>query len=327
LVDHDSTSIVVPCDVDLRLDRFVTDHLAGSDDERLQGLSRSRIQKLIEEGSLLVDGQKVRRSFKLRGGEWLTLTIPQPVPIDVAPEAMDLLVLHEDSDLIVLNKSPGIVVHPGAGITSGTLVNALLAHCSDLSGIGGALRPGIVHRLDRDTSGVIIMAKNDRAHEGLARQFADRKVVKLYDAFVLGVPKPAKDSIETLFGRHPKDRKRFSSRVKEGRHAITRYETVASAAGVSRLRIDLGTGRTHQIRVHLSDRGHPIIADKLYGGLKLRGVEPGAVYTAAKALQRQALHAAHLEFTHPVSGAELSFDAPLPDDLGDLARAMGEQIP
>jgi 23S rRNA pseudouridine1911/1915/1917 synthase len=305
----------------LRVDRFLTDYLAEQEDGAL-ALSRTRVQKLIERELVLVEGQPARAGNRLRGGEWLTVRLPEPEPIALIPEPMALTVIFEDRDVIAIAKPADLVVHPGAGRDTGTLVHGLLAHCRDLSGIGGALRPGIVHRLDRGTSGVIIAAKNDRAHEGLSRQFAERRVVKRYVAFVIGVPRPARDTIDTLYGRHPSDRKRFSSRVREGRRAITTYEVTRAAFGVARLAVLLGTGRTHQIRVHLADRGHPIAGDPLYGVAVLPRLVAPPVRAPVNALTRQALHAATLELAHPVSGAPLVLTAPLPPDLEAIDRAL-----
>jgi 23S rRNA pseudouridine1911/1915/1917 synthase len=314
--------IAVPAEAaGLRLDRFVTDYLAEQDDQTLV-LSRSRVQKLIAAEQLLLDGRAARSGVKLEGGEWLTVRVPEPETLDLVPEQMALEVLFEDSDVIAVNKPAGLVVHPGAGIDSGTLVHGLLAHCKDLSGIGGARRPGIVHRLDRGTSGVIIAAKNDRAHEGLSLAFAERRIAKRYAAFTIGVPKPERDTIDTPYGRHPTDRKRFSSRVESERRAVTSYEIVHAAGGLARLAVVLGTGRTHQIRVHLADRGHPLAGDVLYGVEQLPKIIVPPVRKVVEGLMRQALHAASLELAHPVSGAPLKLEAPLPPDLAALEEAM-----
>jgi 23S rRNA pseudouridine1911/1915/1917 synthase len=306
----------------LRVDRYLAGEAERLCDGPLAGMSRSRIKQLLEAAWVTVDGLGVRSSHKLRGGETITVRVPEPEPLDLEPEAIPLDVLFEDGDLIAVAKPAGLVVHPGAGRTRGTLVNALLAHCTDLSGIGGVQRPGIVHRLDKDTSGVIIAAKNDRAHEAIAAQFSRREVVKRYVAFVLGRPRPAAATLDTGFGRHPKHRKRFTSRTRGGKRAVTSYETVASGGGVSRLDVLLGTGRTHQIRVHLSEHGHAIVADPIYGGRQWKRITDRVVREVASRLGRQALHAARLELAHPTTGVALDLVAPLPDDLVQLDDAM-----
>lgn len=306
-----------------RLDRFLADHAETDDDSPIGGFSRSRIKKLIANADVLVNGAPGRPATRLRGTEQLTIHVPPPVPLEVVPEPMALDLLYEDEHLLAVNKPPGLVVHPGAGHARGTLVHGLLAHCQDLSGIGGALRPGIVHRLDRGTSGVMVVAKSDRAHEGLAAQFSQRQVVKRYCAFVIGVPTPASGRIDTFFGRHPTARKRFTGRLHSGRKAVTTYELRRAGGGLAELEIGLETGRTHQIRVHLSELGHPVVGDPLYGARRLTRVSGSAIREAVSALGRQALHAAHLELRHPIGGAALIFDAPLADDLTKLSELVG----
>jgi 23S rRNA pseudouridine1911/1915/1917 synthase len=283
-------------------------------------LSRSHWQKLIDEKHVLVNNKVVRASHRLLGGETLSMDLPAPQPMLLTPEPRSLDILFEDKHLLAINKPAGLVVHPGAGQQTGTLVHALLAHCQDLSGIGGVLRPGIVHRLDRDTSGVMVVAKHDQAHESLARQFAQREVTKIYTAFVYGTPKPAHAVIETLYGRHPKQRKRFSGRVLRGKRAVTAYDVIISAGGISELSILLGTGRTHQIRVHMSEAGHPLVGDKLYG--KSRRLLKGAIAEVVTGIHRQALHAARLDISHPITAARMSFVAPLAADLAILANSI-----
>ena len=347
-----SVTLLVPlAEAGVRLDRFVTAALAevatrgaeagrnagaglnadagGNADAGFgavpRGISRARLQALVAEGRVTIDGRPVERnSLVLCGGETIVISIPAPVPITLAPESMPLDILYEDGDLIALAKPAGLTVHPGAGRQTGTLASGLLAHCRDLSGIGGALRPGIVHRLDRGTSGVLVVAKHDRAHQGLAAQFASRTVTKRYVAFVLGTPVKKTATLDTLYGRHPTERKRFSSKVKSGKRAVTTYTVVASGGGITRLDVLLGTGRTHQIRVHLADLGHPVVGDATYGGTRLDRVRDKDVRAAALALGRQALHAAELEVVHPCTGARMHFVAPLPDDLARLWRAMQE---
>lgn len=314
-------TLQVPADAaGARLDRFLAD-LAAEPGSRLAGLTRARLQALIDEGRVRVDGAAAKSSRKLRGGERVEVSVPPPERLSVEPEAMPLVILHEDADLIVLDKPAGLAVHPGAGRKTGTLVSGLLAHCRDLSGIGGVLRPGIVHRLDRGTSGVLVVAKHDRAHLALAKQFSARQVDKRYAAFVLGTPTPRAAVIETAYGRHPTQRLRFSGKVARGKRALTRYEVVATGGGVARLAVKLETGRTHQIRVHLAERGYPVVGDPLYGGTRFGKLDE-RVRAAAEALGHQALHAAELSFTHPTTGVVMRFVAPLPGDLAALERAM-----
>ena len=286
--------------------------------------SRSRLQQWIRDGNILLDGQQSRPAQKIRGGELLTVMLPEPKPLGLEPEAIPLDVLYEDRDLIVVNKPPGMVVHPGAGHSSGTLVHGLLHHCQDLSGIGDVLRPGIVHRLDRGTSGAMVVAKTDRAHEGLTKQFAEREVHKRYLAVVYGSLEPARGIIETLYGRHPTDRKKYSSKVARGKKAVTSYGVVASNHGLSQVDVLLGTGRTHQIRVHLSDRGNPIVGDPMYGGRQYSRVKGEQLKELVLKLEYQALHARELGFTHPATGENLKFTAELPEVLDALVEKLVE---
>ncbi|MEK7703730.1 MAG: RluA family pseudouridine synthase [Myxococcota bacterium] len=314
---------VPPAAVGERLDRYLASLRSGDAPELSgAGLSRARWQQLIDQGDVLLDGRVVRAAYRLRGGEQLALRLPAPTPLGLVAEVMDLDVLYEDADLVVLNKPAGLSVHPGAGRACGTLVNALLAHCHDLSGIGGELRPGIVHRLDRGTSGAIVVAKNDAAHLGLSRQFARREVHKSYVAFVLGSPVPSSGTFDTFYGRHPTHRRRFTSRLKTGRRAVTHYRVRLVAGGVALLDVRLETGRTHQIRVHLSEHGHPIVGDPLYGGTRLERVQSPLLRDIASQISYQALHAARLEFLHPLSGERLVCEAPLPPALNALWEAM-----
>lgn len=306
-----------------RLDKYLVTRAAEAD-TAVSGLTRSRLQKLIEDGHVTVDGKAGRASLKLTGRERVMLTLPPPEPLEVEPESIALEVLHEDADVIVIVKPQDMVVHPGSGRRRGTLVNALLAHCRDLSGIGGVTRPGIVHRLDRGTSGVLVVAKNDRAHESLAGQFARREVEKRYTAFVLGTPVPATARISTFYGRHPTQRLRFTSKLTSGKKALTDYRVVRSAGGVSELDVTLGTGRTHQIRVHLSDKGHPVVGDALYGGRAYGRVTDPALRALCSALDHQALHARVLAFDQPTTGERLTLEAPLPADLAALTACLQE---
>ncbi len=293
-----------------RLDRFLVSVLGGR--------SRSQLQKLIADGHVTLSrggaqGPPVeaRRHVTVRAGDHVAVTLPSPAATALVPEAVELEILYEDADLVVLNKRAGMVVHPGAGHGSGTLVHALLHHVRDLSGIGGELRPGIVHRLDRGTSGVMVVAKNDAAHRELVRQFHDREVEKEYIALVWGVVQAGR-RIDAAIGRDPVYRQKMSARARHARHAVTRITRARHLPGVTLCQVAIQTGRTHQIRVHLSGIGHPVVGDSLYGGAR-RHV-PGDL-RAVQRLQRPFLHAARLMFHHPRDGRRMEFVAPLPDDL------------
>lgn len=291
-----------------RLDAF----LAATQAE----LTRSAVQRLIEQGMVRVDGKEVKSSHKLSAGETVTLAIPPPEPSAAAPEDMNLNIVFEDADVIVINKPAGLTVHPGAGISSGTLVNGLLGHCSDLSGIGGEIRPGIVHRIDKDTTGILVVAKNDAAHQGLSAQFSQHTVKRVYYALVFGSPKTDKGRIEGEIGRHPVDRKKMSGSARHGRHAVTHWKVLARYSGVTLLKLRLETGRTHQIRVHLSEAKHPLLGDSVYGGdARLGNIKDVKLRSLIKELGRQALHAKTLGFIHPSSGEYVEFDSDLPEDM------------
>jgi 23S rRNA pseudouridine1911/1915/1917 synthase len=286
-----------------RLDTFLT--------ALLPDRSRSQIQRLIKEGHVAGPVGDLRPSTAVRSGQVFTVDLPAPVAAAPLPEALPLHVLYEDPDVLVLDKPAGMVVHPGAGHSSGTLVNALLHHVDDLSGIGGELRPGIVHRLDRGTSGVMIVAKHDRAHQELSRQFQDREVEKEYIALVWGVVQAGR-RIEEPIGRDPSNRQKMSTRARRARTAVTRVTKAEHLKGVSLVHVAIATGRTHQIRVHLSSIGHPIVGDPLYGGVHRRVAHD---LHAVQRLERPFLHAARLSFTHPTDGRRLTFESPLPGDL------------
>lgn len=298
--------LVSPAQAGQRLDVF----LAGA-----SGLSRARIQRLLADGHVLVGGRPEKPRHRVSVGEAIQLRIPPATPLDLTPEAIPLDILYEDDDLIVLNKPPGMLVHPGAGRTSGTLVHALLAHCRTLPGIGGAERPGIVHRLDRDTSGVLVVAKTEAAHHFLSGQFKARLVKKRYLALVHGQVRHDSGRIEAAIGRREHDRKRMGVRERGGRQARTAYHVVRRLAGMTLLGLDLETGRTHQIRVHLSHIGHPVVGDRVYGGRRerSRSALPGP------RAPRQMLHAWRLGFRHPRTGDWCEFTAPIPEDLRRLA--------
>ncbi|MGY2052508.1 RluA family pseudouridine synthase [Methylobacterium sp. JK268] len=298
-------------------------------------LSRSRLQALIREGSVQLDGAEIRdASAKVGGGQRVAVAVPPARPAAPEAEARDLVIAYEDEDLIVIDKPPGLVVHPAPGHHSGTLVNALIAHCgTSLSGIGGVRRPGIVHRLDKDTSGLLVVAKNDLAHAGLTRQFADHgrdgALERAYLALVWGVPEPRAGTIDAALARSERNREKIAVvRAEQGRHAVTHYRTqdvLGTREPVGLVRCQLETGRTHQIRVHLAHRGHPLLGDRTYGAAfrtKAARLDPEA-RAALDALDRQALHAAVLGFLHPRTKQRLRFESALPPDLAHLVAALG----
>ena len=268
---------------------------------KLPDISRVTAQRLIKTGNVLKNGATVKASNRLVQGDLLTVTIPPPEPIDLEPDWLNLEFLYEDQDIVAVNKPAGISVHPSGNNRRGTLVNGLIAQISDLSEIGGIERPGIVHRLDKDTSGIILVAKNDYSHHHLGQQFKDRKLEKKYLALVSGLPRSTEGIIEGPIGRDPRNRKRMAI-VTDGKHARTRYKILGGTPHQSLLEVQLDTGRTHQIRVHMASIGHPIIGDRTYGG-------------KSSLVDRQFLHAHKISFTHPRKNRTLSFTAALPSDL------------
>jgi len=284
--------------------------------------SRSRLQSLIEAGAVLLEGKPARASSRLRAGQTVVVRIPAPRPAAPRPEDIPLKVVHEDDRLLVIEKPAGLVVHPGAGVAQGTLVNALLHHVRDLSGIGGELRPGIVHRLDKGTSGLMVVAKDDATHRDLVRQFAGRTVEKEYLAIVLGVPRPARGVVDSPIGRDPVNRKKMSLRARRARAARSDYEVAEVLDGAALVRVRIHTGRTHQVRVHLASLGHPVAGDALYGGRRAPASGRDTAREALRALSRPALHAARLAFDHPGTGERLAFESPLPPDLEELRQRL-----
>jgi 23S rRNA pseudouridine1911/1915/1917 synthase len=277
-----------------RLDRYLA--------ERLDGISRSRIQKLIEQGMVQVNQQVCDdKKVTIKPGDFLLVAIPDAQPISLVPEAMALEILYEDEHLLVINKPVGLVVHPSAGHESGTLVNALLSHCSNLSGINGSQRPGIVHRLDRDTSGALVVAKHDLSHQDLQRQIQAKTARREYLGIVNGAPKTSTGMVDAPIGRHPVDRKKMAV-VATGRAAVTHWSVQERLGNYTLVKFDLETGRTHQIRVHAAHMGHAIAGDPVYG-------------RSLKYIDRQALHAWRLTFQHPMTGQEIAAIAPLPADF------------
>ncbi len=289
---------------------------------RLPSLSRARLQALIGEGHVLLDGVATRPSERLRPGQTVDVQLPPPVPAEPEPEDIPLTIVHEDAHLLVVDKPAGLVVHPGAGTRTGTLVNALLKHVHDLSGIGGVLRPGIVHRLDRGTSGLLLVAKDDETHRALVRQFSSRSVEKEYLALVHGVPRARKGEIVAAIGRHPVDRKKMAVDPPRGREARSTWQLEETFDGASLLRVRIHTGRTHQIRVHLASIGHPVVGDTTYGGTRTPSSRRAAARDALGSLTRPALHAARLGFTHPATGERVDFAAPLPEDIQSILERL-----
>ena len=286
-----------------RLDAF----LASS----LDGLTRSQATRLIESGEVAVNERAVSKSYKLAGGEDIAVTLPEPEPVEAVPQDIPLDVVYEDADVIVVNKPSGMVVHPAPGHPDGTLVNALLYHCAGtLSGIGGALRPGIVHRIDRDTSGLIIAAKNDAAHQYLSAQLADHTLARTYECIVVGALREDRGTVDAPIARHPTDRKRMAV-VAGGREAVTHWEVIARYPGYTHVRCRLETGRTHQIRVHMAYIGHPILGDTVYGAKK---EVPG--------LTGQCLHAVGLRFLHPRTHEVVELSCPLPDEFTRMLQKI-----
>ena len=284
--------------------------------------SRSFVARLIEDGHVVLDGQVVTKpSLRISAGQEVDLDVPPPAAATAASQDLPLTILFEDDDLVVVDKPAGLVVHPAAGHSDGTLVNALLFHVRDLSGVGGELRPGIVHRLDKDTSGVMVIAKNDAAHRALTSAWNTDAVRKEYLAIVYGTPTPARGTIDAPIGRDPRERKRMSV-VAGGRAAVTESEVVEPRRYVALVRCRLRSGRTHQIRVHMKHLGHPIVGDPVYSGPQWRGIPDKRVQKAIASLQRQALHAARITIPHPRGGAAMTFESPLPDDLRALLAAV-----
>ena len=284
--------------------------------EEIDGLSRVRVQALIKSGAIrCVDGSLVKPHAKTTPDMELIVDMPPPQSVVIEPEDIALDVLHEDGDLIVINKPAGLVVHPAPGHMSGTLVNALLFHCSDLTGVGGELRPGIVHRLDRDTSGVMVVAKCQSAMEALARQFSERHVDKEYVAILHGVPHPGVGRVETQIGRSSRDRKKMSATPRHGRDAASSFRVTEAFSEFCCVRVGIETGRTHQIRVHMAHIGHPVVGDSVYGGRYSRRLLPVPV-------SRQMLHAAILTFDHPRTGERVTYEAQLPADMLALLAAL-----
>ena len=287
-----------------RLDRFAA---------QMSGLTRSAVQSLADDGAVTVNGKKAPKNYRLRSGDEVAVAVPEPTVYETKPENIPLDIVYEDADLLVVNKPKGMVVHPAAGNYDGTLVNALLYHCHDLSGINGVLRPGIVHRIDKDTSGLLIVAKNDRAHQGLAEQIKVHSFTRIYEAIVYGRLRDDSGTVNAPIGRHPTKRKQMAVTPVNSKPAVTHYEVIARYDGNTKhgafthVRLRLETGRTHQIRVHMASIGHPVVGDAVYG--------PDAYQ---KELRGQCLHARTIGFVHPVTGAYLEFTSDLPPYFKDF---------
>jgi len=289
------TFLVEEEQAEVRIDRFLSDIC--------EGLSRSYLQKLLKNGDVSVNEKPVKASYKVEAGDRIQLEIPEAVEPEIEAEEMDLDILYEDEDVILINKPKGMVVHPAAGHYSGTLVNGLMAHCKDqLSGINGVMRPGIVHRIDMDTTGVLIVCKNDFSHNSIAAQLKEHSITRKYRAIVHGVIKEDQGTVDAPIGRHPVDRKKMSINEKQGRHAVTHYRVLARFQKFTYIECQLETGRTHQIRVHMASLHHPLLGDSVYGPEK-----------CPYPLQGQTLHAGVLGFIHPRTGQYMEFSAPLPE--------------
>ena len=293
---RDALIIIVPPEGDgARIDKLISD----SD----HGISRSAAAKIIEEGGVTVNFKPVSKNYKCKENEKIVIQIPEAKPLEAAPQDIPLDIVYEDKDLLVVNKPKGMVTHPAAGNYEGTLVNALLYHCGNsLSGINGVIRPGIVHRIDKDTSGLLIVAKNDIAHTGLAEQIKEHSFERAYECVVHGNVKADRGTVDQPIGRHPKERKKMAVTFKNSKNAVTHYEVIRRYGDFTHLRCVLETGRTHQIRVHMAYIGHPVAGDEVYGPKKVQ-----------KGLNGQCLHAKHIGFVHPKTGQWLEFESPLPE--------------
>jgi 23S rRNA pseudouridine1911/1915/1917 synthase len=302
----------------IRLDKFLA--------EALPALSRTQIQRLIDAGRVALPRGKATARYRVRSGERISLEVPPPQPTHLLPEDIPLDIVFEDEALVVVNKPPGMVVHPAPGHPHGTLVNALLYHCNVLSGIGGEERPGIVHRLDKDTSGLLLVAKHDRSHRHLSEQLRDRTLRRRYLALVQGCPPTEQGSIDAPIGRHPQHRQKMAVVEANGRAARTHYQVLESWGVLSLLQLSLETGRTHQIRVHLAHIGRPVIGDPIYGTKALSLPRHPALERWLHTFPRQALHACELQFAHPETGETMTFFAPLPDDLATLMTRIRQAL-
>lgn len=293
--------IVEPGDGSERLDTFVSSK---------SGLTRSSVQKLIKDGGVLVNSATVKAGYKIRTGDIIEVTIPDEPEALLTPEDIPLDIIFEDDHLVVVNKPPGMVIYPATGHSSGTLMNALASHCNKLASVGAPLRPGIVHRLDKDTSGLIIIAKDDAAYHSLVEKFKNKEIEKEYMALLYGTPKTLKGEINAPIGRSISDRKRMSTKTKNAKEAVTLYEVKSSFRAASLVKVKIITGRTHQIRVHFTFTGHPVLGDRTYGKKTVLKLGPITLK-----FSRQMLHAYSLKFTHPITEEPLEFTSPMPEDM------------
>ncbi|OHB32824.1 MAG: RNA pseudouridine synthase [Desulfuromonadaceae bacterium GWC2_58_13] len=303
-----------------RLDRFLSDCLPAQ--------SRSQLKKLIDDGLVLQEGVSVKASLKLKGGEQIEVAIPPATPAEAVPQEIPLNILYEDRHLIIVDKPAGLVVHPAPGHYEGTLVNALLHHCRDLAGIGGELRPGIVHRLDKDTSGVMVATKDDATHQHLAAQFKIHSITRRYLALVYGVPEASAGTVDSPIGRHPVQRKKMSGQSRSGRRAVTHWRVLRRYPldRLALVELTLETGRTHQIRVHFSEMGLPIVGDPVYGSSsRAKTLADPELRQRVQQLQRQFLHARVLGFVHPQTGQYLEFESPMPADLNEIIGYLDDK--
>lgn len=302
-----SRTINLICDVKgERIDVYLADSC--------EEFTRSGVRNLIDKGLVEVNGAVCKANYRTSEGDVIDVTVPDPEPIDVEPEDIPLDIVYEDPEIIVINKQRGLVVHPAPGNASGTLVNALLFHCKDLSDINGKIRPGIVHRIDRDTTGLICVAKTNAAHLSLAKQLKDHSMARVYFAVTEGAPRGGSGVVDSPIGRHPTDRKKMAAGVKNGREAVTHYETLEKKDGFALVRVNLETGRTHQIRVHMASIGCPVVGDPVYGIKNLRGQEG------------QLLHAGRLTLRHPLTNETMVFKAPLPQDFRSFLVKHGFEL-
>jgi len=307
--------IVDSHDAGLRLDIY----LARKD----FGLSRSQIKKAADDGLVRVNGVPAKMGHRLRSGDVVEIERREPQACSALPEDIPVNIVYEDRHVLVVDKPAGMVVHPAAGHWGSTMVNAILHHCKDLSGIGGELRPGIVHRLDKGTSGLLVIAKSDEAHLRLSGQFKRHEVKKTYRALVWGNLKEDEGTIDLPMGRHPKDRKKMSTRSRRSKEALTRWKVSKRFGAATLLDVDIVTGRTHQIRVHLAALGHPVVGDSVYGNPgRADAVRDPLIRSKIKAMKRQALHAARIGFVHPLTGEALSFSSPVPSDMAELLELL-----
>ncbi|MCX5845346.1 MAG: RluA family pseudouridine synthase [Deltaproteobacteria bacterium] len=290
------------------------------------GLSRSQIKKSVDDRLVRVNHADAKVSCRLKCGDIVHIRKRAPTACHALPQDIPLTIVYEDTSIIVVDKPAGMVVHPAAGHSQNTLVNAILHHCKDLSGIGGVLRPGIVHRLDKETSGLLVVAKSDEAHRGLAGQFKRHEVRKTYKALVYGNPKADEGVIDEPVGRHPVDRKKMSTRSRRSKEALTRWQVFERYGVATLLNVEIVTGRTHQIRVHVTALGYPVVGDSLYGNPKrANAIDNTLLRAKLKAMKRQALHAAQIGFVHPITGQEMIFSSPLPDDMIELVDFLKKE--